>query len=55
VRLHAAPLGVPDLNRDAGIGELLDRVVGHRLHQDVDLDFVVRIEAEAPGADGVLH
>ena len=54
-RLHAPARLVADLDRHAGVGELLHRLVGHRGQQDVDLHVVVRVDAEAAAAHRILH
>ena len=54
MRLHAPPRLVANLDRDAGVGQLSDGLVGDRRHQDVDLDVAVRVDPQPPALDGVL-
>ena len=55
MRLYAASRSVADFDDRSGVGELPDRLVGHRVQQDVDLDVVVRAEAQPAALNGVLH
>ena len=55
MRLHPPSRRVADFDRDAGRGELRDRLVGDRAHQDVDLDLVVAVDAQAPRPQRVAH
>ena len=53
-RLHAPSRVVANLDGDAGVGQLLDGLVGDRRHQDVDLDVAARVDPQPPALDGVL-
>jgi hypothetical protein len=55
VRLHAPVRRVADLDRDTGVGQLAQGLVGDRAHQDVDLHLVVRVDAQTAALDRVAH